>query len=385
MRRASFYDLPPAGHPVIVREGGVPPAVPGYRTVWLESGTAALSLALILARRMRADLSRPEVVIPAYGCPDLVAAAVYSGLVPVLVDIGEDDPAFDVSALEAAFSENTVAVIAVNFLGIRERLTEIRTLLARQGQVALIEDNAQWWPEPAEAPGLVGDFVCVSFARGKPVTLLGGGGLMVAESLWLRVEALLPRIEEAPARAAFSVAVRIYNTLLKPSWYWIVNRNPLIHLGTTVYRPLGSIRAMDPRRQELLQGNIDEHVKRGRDPEVWLRKALAHVVGVTDVALAAADRSGRLLRFPVLFATQGVRQAALAELRRAGLGATALYGVPLPEIAGVAERVTVPAPCPGAARFSSRLLTLPVHAAVTEHDVSMMTRIIAKHVLPAGS
>lgn len=53
--------------------------------ILVNSGTAALSLSLIVAKTTNAE--KNEVILPAYGCPDLVAAIEYAGLIPVIVDI----------------------------------------------------------------------------------------------------------------------------------------------------------------------------------------------------------------------------------------------------------------------------------------------------------
>src|SRR5690606_38180670 len=133
------------------------PAFERYRSVWLNSGTAALAQALIVAKRRQSSVARPQVILPAYGCPDLVAAAVFAGLEPVLVDIETDDPAYSIDALRAALSTSVVAVVAVNFLGIPERLALLRDVLQEHGQALLIEDNAQWFPESVGQNTLHGD------------------------------------------------------------------------------------------------------------------------------------------------------------------------------------------------------------------------------------
>src|SRR5690606_4927305 len=152
------------GNRVILSGGdSAPPEFPGYVAHWVQSGTAALALALLTARSRRPQLRNPSVILPAYGCPDLIAAAEYAGVTPVLVDIGIDDPGYDLDCLAAAIDADTIAVVAVNFLGLRERLGAIRELLRVHPDVLLIEDNAQWYPEPARMPALAGDLVCLSF------------------------------------------------------------------------------------------------------------------------------------------------------------------------------------------------------------------------------
>ncbi len=87
-----------------------------YELLLLNSGTAALSLAMTIAAGS-AEASSPEVILPAYGCPDLLAAAYYAGLRPVLADIQAASPRYQQAALETAITGDTVAIVAVNFLG----------------------------------------------------------------------------------------------------------------------------------------------------------------------------------------------------------------------------------------------------------------------------
>lgn len=371
-------DLPPAGHPVILRAGGDLPRFPGYRPLWLNSGTAALALAMLLARRRRPELARPEAVLPAYGCPDLVAAAVHAGVTPVLADIQPEDPGYCLDSLEAVIGPNTVAVVAVNFLGIADRLEALQALLRRRADALLIEDNAQWFPEAEPGVRLRGDMVCLSFGRGKPVSLLGGGALLVAEHL---CEPLgVGAIPLAPARNGslleVEVATRLYNLLLQPRLYWLMNRNPVLRLGRTVYRELQAIEACPLHRLKRLPANVAAHIARPRHTERLLHTMVASLENVSSLPARVGRRAGRLLRFPVLFARSDLRDRALRRLRRRGLGGTVLYGRPLSQIPGASGRVTGTGNYPGAQCFAIRLLTLPVHAQVSAAHIQAMHEVL---------
>ncbi|MEP1581484.1 MAG: hypothetical protein ABJK18_02990, partial [Marinobacter sp.] len=58
-----------------------------YRSEYMGSGTQALSFAVAIAIQGKSKTPDPEVIIPAYGCPDLVAAVVAQNARPVLVDL----------------------------------------------------------------------------------------------------------------------------------------------------------------------------------------------------------------------------------------------------------------------------------------------------------
>jgi len=99
-----------------------------FKVHYYNSGTAALASAVLAAVRRKKEIHTPEVLIPAYACPDLVSAVVYAGARPVLVDFREDQPRMALEKIAEKITVNSVAVIAVNFLGIPEDLIAIRQL-----------------------------------------------------------------------------------------------------------------------------------------------------------------------------------------------------------------------------------------------------------------
>jgi dTDP-4-amino-4,6-dideoxygalactose transaminase len=328
---------------------------------------------MLLARQQREDVVRPSVVLPAYGCPDLVAAAVYAGLQPILVDVGADDPGYNLELLESAIDDDVVAVVAVNFLGIKERLQEIRALLSRRGRALLIEDNAQWFPEPLEAPGLVGDFVVLSFGRGKPVNMLGGGGLLIRNEAHV---ARLTKIGQPATNGLHTLKGRIFNLTVTRHGYWMLNRNPLISIGRTVYKPLDAICSMDSARCSHLGSSVRAYLDKGRAAEGMWRNAVAGRQAFSSI-VSDPLRHGRLLRFPVLCSSNDVRERAVASLNSAGLGATSMYVTSLIMIDGVKQRAKPFGDLLGSERLASRLMTLPTHASLTESDVARAAEILA--------
>jgi dTDP-4-amino-4,6-dideoxygalactose transaminase len=352
--------LPPAGEPVRrnVTTEAVQPSFSGYDAQWVDSGTSALAMALIAASKNRGDVNEPEVIVPGYCCPDLVAAAHYAGVKAVVVDTAENDASYDLQALETCLNERTVAVIAVNFLGIKERLTELTQRLPPG--IALIEDNAQWFPDPSEERELGGDFVIFSFGRGKPVSLLGGGLLLSKPEYRSLVPA--PGAPKSEQTALTKIKDSAYNWLLRPQLYQLLNRNPLIKLGETRYQPLEGVYKMASCRAQLLPANVHNYRIRARSAETAYNEFLS-----SHNKLHALDsaRRRRLLRYPLLLGSSRERDKLLERLTRSGLGATAMYQRPLIQIPGLDGMVKLPHPCRNAQRFADRLLTLPVHSGVT--------------------
>lgn len=341
---------PPVGQPVLWRTDVAPPVFDGYRSLWLNSGTAALALALMAA--LAVCPGRKRVILPGYGCPDLVAAAVFAGAQAVLVDCAADDPGYDLGALAAACEDGVAAIVAVNFLGIRERMAELADI-ARSADCVLIEDCAQWYPEPADGPA---DAMLTSFGRGKPVNLLGGGALLLREDGALG-DWQPPAL--APMAPLGRVKALVFNQLLRPTAYGLVSRVPGTAIGTTVYHALSEIQALDAVRLSLLGANVQRHGARDRASEYALGGIVAReAAGVEALAPSLASRWGRLLRYPLLCPDQATRDGLVS--RWTARGASAFYARALPEIPGVAAVLPVMAPVPNARRFAARLLTLPV-------------------------
>lgn len=367
--------LPPVGLSVVTVEGAALPVFPGYQPIWVQRGTAALALALRLAMTRRPEVNRPQALIPGYGCPDLIAAARYAEVDPVLVDVSADHPGFDLQAVDRAWTRSVVAVVAVNCLGIAERLEELAAR-ARARNAWLIEDDAQWFPEPSpDGPLLVGDAVVLSFGRGKPVSLLGGGALLLREDQ--KSNPAADNLKAACTEWMPGLKIALYNRLLQPNWYGLISHNPLLRVGKTRYAPLAGIRAMDSWRSKLLGANAVAWLGRDRWREAAIAEMLTGCEAVAvDLPQMLWQRARRLLRYPLLCQDRLTRDRLLVRLAAAGLGATAMYREALPWVPGVAPMLGAIPALTGARSFAGRFLTLPVHQGVNQEDIQRMGALI---------
>jgi len=360
--------LPPAGDPVVLARDRAAPATlddywPGYRARYYDSGTAALAAAVRAVTDVAAK-PEPEVLLPAYGCPALVSAVLHAGARPVLVDIEPDQPRLSLRALSEAVSGDTVAVIAVHLFGLRERVESIRAIVRPVGAV-VIEDSAQGFD-----PGLwQSDLVVLSFGRGKPVSLLGGGAVLHRGGDF---EWALPR-PQIPGGGGFRFRALAYNLLRNPSLYWLPHAIPGLGLGQTRFERLRRIWAMDECRRALLPTAVARYRAQEAPVQQQLRTMLGRLgPDFVDVAeLCGEAPSRRLIRYPVLAASRELRDQALQTLTRLGLGASPMYGAALADIAGVAP-VCRARPAPAADDFAQRLFTLPVHGGVRPRHVHRM-------------
>ncbi len=373
-----FYQLPPVGHPVSILSGGAAESLlqevfTPYTPRYFDSGTAALAAAIIAAIKVK-EVDVPEVILPAYGCPDLVSAVIFAGAIPVLVDLEPDRPWMSLEKLSSSISASTVAIIAVNLFGIPERLHALKDI-ARRASVLLIEDSAQAFPAGKGESFWVGDLVVISFGRGKPVSLLGGGAVLFRMA---ELGELLPEPEPRSFRVVrqrlgFWLKAALYNLMLSPYSYWLPQGLPFLHLGETRFYPLTALGSMDPIRIGVLDENVSAYQQRGMRVQSTLSGLIAEWddAGLEFVDLPAVCHvppSQRLLRYPLLLAA-GVRDRVYSDLRCKGLGPSRMYPVALPAIQGLGHYFESEITYPEAVRFAARILTLPLHEKVTNTDI----------------
>ena len=372
--RKLFGRIPPAGNPITIKTSHEVPVLPGsLKTYFLNSGTAALAAGLQIAQQ-HCKAKKPEVIIPAYCCPDLLSAILYNDMRPVLVDFIPDKPYMDLNGIEEALNENTVAVIAVNFLGIPERFKEIKQLL-QDMPTLLIEDSCQWFPESDEAfASHEGDLVVYSFGKGKPVCVLGGGALSIVGATY---QAYAPTGDITPEHKRTSIAQAMfnrvkylaYNFVLTPYAYWLLEVMPFIKLGETRFHPLKSITAMPTDKLIFLKHNIESYEQRYRNRD----SAWQHVTknpSKNSVAIlhnqCPTYKKQQLLRLPLLCDDPYLRNEFYALSENRGFGGSKLYADILPKVLDMPCSLIADSAIVNAVDFSKRLLTLPTHSNADE-------------------
>jgi len=370
-----FYQLPPVGNPVRLSVGPNDDALlqeifGSYSPRFFDSGTSALAASVLAAIKVK-GVSKPEVILPAYGCPDLISAVVFAGAKPVLVDLEADRPWMDLEQVSAHITVNTVAVIAASLCGIPERLAALRQI-TEPSAVLLIEDSAQLFPGSIAEADWQGDLVVISFGRGKPVSLLGGGAILFRDK---RLGSLLPDqsipLSGRGQRLAYRLKVWLYNQLIPPRRYWILQWFPFLHLGETHYHQLDAIGPFDAVRNNVLQANIASYLQQDTATQIALSGMVDSLVGDTLVNLPAAcgvPAQQRLLRYPLLV-DAAVRNRMVARLGEAGMGVSVMYPGILPAIPGLETLLAGQGPFPAAEQFANQLLTLPTHVGVCGADI----------------
>jgi len=145
----------------------------------LNSGTSALHLALLAAGIGPGD----EVITVPFTFIASVAAILYTGARPVLVDIDRRMFAMDPSAIEAAVTPRTKAILPVHLYGQTADMDPILDVARRHGLV-VIEDAAQAHGAKykGRAAGSIGDIACFSFYPAKNLGAYGEGGAVTTSN-----------------------------------------------------------------------------------------------------------------------------------------------------------------------------------------------------------
>ncbi len=145
----------------------------------VNSGTSALHLALLAAGVGPGD----EVITVPFTFVASVAAILYAGARPVLVDIDPRSFTMDPVALERAITPRTKAIMPVHLYGQPADMDPIMQTARRRGLV-VIEDAAQAHGAKykGRAVGSIGDMGCFSFYPGKNLGAYGEGGAVTTSN-----------------------------------------------------------------------------------------------------------------------------------------------------------------------------------------------------------
>ena len=304
----------------------------------VSSGTAGLHLLCVTAGVSPGD----EVITTPYSFVASANCAIYQGATPVFADIDRRTLNLDPAAVEAAVTDRTRAVVAVDIFGYPCELDELRAICDRHG-LALIDDScealgARYRGRPVGSQGVPAVF---AFYANKQITT-GEGGMVTTHS---EEEARLLRSLRNQGRADSGGWLEHARLGFN---YRIDDMRAAIGLGQLekLDRILEARAKAAARYDELLSGieGLELPCPDDADHE---RSWFVYVVGLpagTDrerVIRALDDRGVRTARYLPCIHLQSYMQERYGF--RAGL-------------------------CPVAEEMSSRTLALPFHALLDEGD-----------------
>ena len=322
-----------------------------------------------------AHTGREEVVIAAYTCFSVPAAAVACGLRVRLVDVNEDGR-IDLKALERLPLERAAAVVVCNLFGRTEPVEPIAALAHAAGAL-VIDDAAQAFGAsgPDGRAGGRGDAGILSFGRGKPLSGLGGGAIVWNE--WPGTLSDPPPPSGARGRAALKAA--IYNAALRPVVFRALSSVPALGIGETHFDVDFERGSIDPSALVLAAAalpGVDEQAERRSREAERLAKALRDRVELRPLLTDARSRSV----YPRLFALAGdalKRDAALAALQPLGAGVTGMYPSALDCVPELRPHLLELDEYPQARNVAARLLTFPTHGRLRGRRFEAALRVLA--------
>ena len=333
------------------------------------SGTACLIVALLALRTLS---SRRTVIIPAFTCPLVPLAIEYCGLRVQLCDLAEDHFDMDPEVLASRCNDDTLAVIPTHLAG---RVANVNAAWTHAKGVGawVIEDAAQALGARfyGKFVGTLADIGFFSLAVGKGLTTYEGGILCAGDP---PLRAAMRRVHKQIIREnglrEFARAVQLlgYASFYRPHWMRLVYGMPL-------RRALRRGRLVEAAG-DLVNPRIPLH-ELGRWRGTVAARAFERLAEFQlELAALATSRSARLAQIAdlkvfsdprgahgtwpcllVLMPSEASRDAALARLWPAGVGASRLFVHALPDYSFLSSIV----PTGQAARarsFAARTLTL---------------------------
>ena len=323
------------GSKVTELEGLLAAAVGTAHAAVVSSGTAALHLALLALEVGPGD----EVIVPAYTFPATANAVRLCGATAVLVDVDPGTFLADVSAIAAAVTPRTRAVVAVHLFGRPLPWETLQTAVPQE--VALLEDaagalGARYRGSPCGALGIAG---CLSFHPRKIVTTGEGGAVTADEDV---LDARIRTLRHHGWTSPGEMPAPGFNYRLP---------DLLCALGIPQLERLEKLLRARERVAGWYAERLEELVLCPRADEGDRHGWQAYVVQV--------DR----------------RDDAIARLREEGIEAQ-IGTYALHRLEAYAEQ----GPFPGADRAFERALALPFSTSTTEGEVDRVVSVLTRHV-----
>lgn len=328
------------------------------KAVAVSSGTAALHAAMYA---LGAGPDR-EVIVPAMTFVATANCALFQGAVPIIVDVDPESLLIDPNSIEEKITEQTIAVIAVDFTGHPcdyDRLREI----CDSRNLALVDDasHALGATYKGRNVGSLADLNTFSFHPVKHVTS-GEGGMITTEDE-----------ELAAAMARFrnhNISREFDQHELEGTWYYEV-----VDLGFN-YR-LTDFQCALARNQ---LSKLDRWLERRRRIAGSYDEAFQELETVRPLAVSPeVEHAYHLYVVALDLDNLAVgRTQIFVALRAEGIGVNVHY-IPVHLHPYYKQRLgTGPGLCPVAEDAYERIISLPIFPKMTDSDIESVIEAVGK-------
>ncbi|VAW57579.1 hypothetical protein MNBD_GAMMA07-1698 [hydrothermal vent metagenome] len=248
-----------------------------------------------------------------------------------------------------------------------------------KNNLTLIEDSAQAVPNDSFSSYWNGDFIILSFGRGKPLNLLGGGAVLTKPETHYNdnLHALDIKKPSNKKSILYNLKIIIYNILIQPFFYSILFKLPGLHIGSTIYKPLLEINALHEHTLNKITSNFNHYVNENRSGSI-IHKHLSTITNDLVIDLAGKYNSVKnLLRYPILIKDPKLQKLVLVKYKDKGL--SNMYGKELNQIEGTENFLDATEKYPNAKNFANNLITIPIHSDFHEKDIIEIVDFIKKY------
>ncbi|MDU0347790.1 DegT/DnrJ/EryC1/StrS family aminotransferase [Actinomyces sp. MRS3W] len=330
--------------------------VAGVHCVAVNSGTSAQHLATLASKLESKAGGTPEVIVPSFTFAATGNSVAITGARPVFADIDPVTFTLDPESVEAAITDNTVAIEVVHLYGLPANMGAIMEIADRHG-LAVFEDCAQAHGAAINGKpvGTFGAWGSFSFYPTKNMTTLEGGMVSTAD-------------------AELARRVRLLRNQGMEKQY----ANELVGLNNRMTDVAAAVGRVQLKK-------LDEWTERRRANATALDAGLAAVPGVLTPAVPDGYRHVYHQYTIRLEGASGAeRDAAQSALREEWqVGTGVYYPIPnhrLESLAPYAEGVELP----NTELVARECLSLPVHPSLSQADLDRIVQAVAA-VVKAGA
>lgn len=302
--------------------------------ITVASGTDALLISLMALGIGPGD----EVITTPFTFVATVEVIVLVGATPVFVDIEPGTCNLNVALLEAKITEKTKAIMPVSLYGQPADMDEINAIAARHGNIPVIEDAAQSFG--AEYKGRkscnLSSIGCTSFFPSKPLGCYGDGGAIFTN-------------DEGLAQACREIRVHGQSKRYVHTRVGVGGRMDTLQCAVVLAK---------------LERFDDEVLARQTAAQRYHRLLASKSPVFELLPWTKADRTSVFAQYTILVQQ---REPLQAHLKEQGIPTAVHYPVPLNQQPAYAH-LCCPDCTPVAAEVAQRVMSLPMHADLSERD-----------------